>query len=508
MVVADKIIQGKTRTRREFCSYYTESDPILSYMVSRLDVQDGDLILEPCAGDGVFIEKIVDSLPAQNYNIEALDLNPEAIEKLYSRFNQSNINIRQADTLLDLTLDLYANINGHYTKIIGNPPYGAWQEYDKRTILKKLYGSYAKETYALFIQRGVDLLKENGKLVFIVPDTFLALHMHKDTREKILKNTKIEEILLIPSKFFPGVNFGYSNLCIISLVKTKITENHRIKIIKVNKNIDHLYDIAQLKYVLADEFEEVPQEKILNSLDYSFFLGGNTKIRKLINESQTTLGNIADCVTGFCSGENKNFYKPISSALKGVKDYEAVDQTEVELNYLEQTNILSGLTNGKIFIPILKGGGSVFTKPTDWFVRWDKNTVNHYHNNKKSRFQNATYYFREGIGVPMVKSSKFNAFLLEKRLFDQSIVGIFPKDEKHLLYILAFLNSEVCNRILKVINHTANNSANYLKKLPIIIEDDYFQEINNLVTVILIGGDTHAGLKRMDEIFNAIYEIG
>lgn len=507
MVVADKIIQGKTRTRREFCSYYTESDPILSYMVSRLDIQDGDLILEPCAGDGVFIEKIIASLPAKNYNIEALDLNPKAIEKLYNRFNQSNINIRQADTLLDLTLDLYSNMNGHYTKIIGNPPYGAWQEYDKRNILKKLYGGYAKETYALFIQRGIDLLKENGKLVFIVPDTFLALHMHKDTREKILKNTKIEEILLIPSKFFPGVNFGYSNLCIISLVKTKITENHKIKIIKINKNIDHLYDIAELKYVLADEFEEVPQEKILNSLDYSFFLGGNTKIRKLINESQTTLGDIADCVTGFCSGENKNFYKPISSALKGVKDYEAVDQAEVELNYLEQTNILNGLTNGKMFIPILKGGGSVFTKPTDWFVRWDKKTVDYYHNNKKSRFQNAKYYFKEGIGVPMVKSSQFKAFLLEKRLFDQSIVGIFPKEEKYLLYILAFLNSEVCNRILKVINHTANNSANYLKKMPIIIDTNAVLEISTIVKGIIGGKNINVGMGEINKIFNAMYEV-
>lgn len=506
MVMTDTIIQGKTRTRREFCSYYTESDPILTYMTTRLDIQEGDSILEPCAGDGVFIEKIITSFPQKKYSLEALDLNPKAIEKLQQNFQQENISVRQADTLMDPTLDLYSNI-GFYEKIIGNPPYGAFQTPEKRTILKKLYGSYAKETYTLFIQRGIDLLKEGGKLVFIVPDTFLALHVHKDTREKILKNTKIDEILLIPSKFFPGVNFGYSNLCIISVTKTRDIQDHKIKILKINKEIDHLYDIAKSKYSLADDFEEVAQEKILNSLDYSFFLGGNTKIRKLINECTTTLGDFANCVTGFCSGDNKKFYKPLNEITKGAKDYEPVDTSEVENNYLQFPNILAGLENGKKYIPILKGGNGMFKRISDWFVAWDKETVKFYQNNKKSRFQNSKYYFKEGLGVPMVRSSKLKAFLLEKRIFDQSIVGIFPKDEKNLFYLLAFLNSEVCNRILSVINHTTNNSANYLKKIPVIFDEKYFNEVNELVEGIFQGKDVEKSMERIDEIFSEIYHI-
>lgn len=503
----DNIIQGKTRTRREFCSYYTESDPILSYMVSRLNIQGGDIILEPCAGDGVFIEKITDSFTEQNYNIQALDLNPKAIDKLHNQFHQNNINIRQADTLLDLTLDLYANINGHYTKIIGNPPYGAWQDLEKRSTLKKIYGGYVHETYALFIIRGIDLLKENGKLVFIVPDTFLALNSHKGIREKILKNTKVEEVLLIPSKFFPGVNFGYSNLCIITLIKTKSIENNVIKVMKVNQNINNLYNITNFEYDKADEFEEVSQEKIINSLDYAFFIGGNTKVRKLINECKTTLGDLANCVTGFCSGDNKKFYKPKNQEAKGSKGYELINQKEIEFNYLQFSNILEGLSNDKKYIPILKGGNGAFVRKSDWFVLWDKEAVNYYHNDKKSRFQNSKYYFREGIGVPMVKSSKVKAFLLEKRIFDQSIVGIFPKEEKNLFYLLAFFNSEICNRILKIINHTANNSANYLKKLPIIVDGKYFNEINKIVKKVFEGGDMGNSIERIDEIFNTIYQI-
>ena len=81
----------------------------------------------------------------------------------------------------------------------------------------------------------------------------------------------------------------------------------------------------------------------------------------------------------------------------------------------------------KKYIPILKGGNGMFKRISDWFVVWDKETVKFYQNNKKSRFQNSKYYFKEGLGVPMVRSKKLKAFLLEKRIFDQSIVEFSQK---------------------------------------------------------------------------------
>jgi hypothetical protein len=67
----------------------------------------------------------------------------------------------------------------------------------------------------------------------------------------------------------------------------------------------------------------------------------------------------------------------------------------------------------------------------------------------------------------MVASSTLTAALLNHRLFDQGIVGVFPHDERLLTYILAFLNTRLASELLREINPTANNSANYLKRLPI-----------------------------------------
>jgi len=506
--MVDKVIQGKTRTRREFCAFYTESDPILTYMVKKLGVENSDLVLEPCAGDGVFIEKIFEMHKDKDFQIEAMDLNTEAIKNLEDKFDNKIVRVRQADTLLDLTLDLFVNSGGRYSKIIGNPPYGAWQDYQKRDILKKRYGGYVKETYALFLRRCLSLLRDGGRLVFIVPDTFLALHLHKDLRRALLENTAIDEILLMPSKFFPGVNFGYSNLCIISFEKNRNNKKNKVKIVSVNGTINNLYKIADGDYSVAKNVESISQDKIRSSVDYSFLLGGNTKIRKLINEAQTTLGDVADCVTGFYSGDNKTHLVARDISVKGSKEYKVADISLTENNFLKQNNLINGLGNGKKYIPILKGGNGRFFKNTEWFIRWDTKTVSDYKKSKTAKFQNSKYYFREGIGVPMVKNSKIHAFFLAKRLFDQSIVGIFPRDNEHLNYLLAFLNSDACSRILNVINHTANNSANYLKKLPVILDQRAIKKANEIISNMSSEKvDVETTLTEINTLFGELYSI-
>ena len=141
------------------CSYYTNSDEITSYMVNRLGISNNDVILEPSAGEGIFIDEILKAeLPVQ---IDALDIDKKAISILEKKYNgYDSITVRETDTLLDERLDAFGipelwlkrtdtlvdeqldcfgAIGGHYDKVIGNPPYGAWQDYDKRDLLKKKY---------------------------------------------------------------------------------------------------------------------------------------------------------------------------------------------------------------------------------------------------------------------------------------------------------------------------------------------------------------------------------
>ncbi len=445
---------------KKFQSYYTHSSYIVNYMIDLLEPQDGLDYLEPAAGDGVFIDPL---LNYKDITIDAFDINPDSIQILNEKFRENSfVNVEKKDTLTETHSDLFSSSLSLYDRIIANPPYGAWQDYEKRNLLKEYYpGYYVKETYALFLKRAIQLLKDEGVLVFIIPDTFLNLHMHTKLRKFILDNTKIVNISLFPSSFFPNVNFGYSNLCIVKLVKCAdkyIRDNNIISIYNNFSTVDQLNceNIADVKIL---------QKDMKDNIDHALFISKDDQLTLMINKSERKIADIADCVTGFYSGNDKMFLKVISKDIRGAKKYELANENNI---FMSSDVPLAGVEGDGYLVPIMKGGNHSYYKPTNWFMNWQKETVEFYKKDKKARFQNSQYYFKDGVGVPMVSSSKITGALIENRLFDQSIVGIFPHDEEYLFYLLAFFNSEICNSLIRTINPSANNSANYIKKIPIV----------------------------------------
>jgi phospholipid N-methyltransferase len=495
---------------RKYQAFYTKSTPIVDYMVRKLNLKTTDKIFEPCGGDGVFIDAIVSD--NEFANIDVCELNESAFKTLISKFSSYHtIKVRQCDTLLDNDLIFNSGFGGVYDKIIANPPYGAWQELDKRAALKKIYSDlYVKETYALFLYRCIELLKDDGILSFIIPDTFLNLHMHKAIRKHILTKARILELALFPSSFFPGVNFGYANLSIITLQKTKNLNdnlNNEFKVLNSFKTVEQLANINENELKVFS----FTQKEILSNPDHAFLISDNTDIALAINNSKLKVGDIANCVTGFYSGDDKTFLQVNSPDLKNGKNYDLVEVNSVNRNYENISDILDGIEGEKHFLPIVKGGNVKFLKPEGWFMNWSKKAVTHYKRDKKSRFQNSQYYFKYGIGVPMISSSSITASLIENKLFDQSIVGIFPKDKALTFYLLAFFNSPTCNKLIRTINPSVNNPANYIKKIPFFQPTDkqlkhIDKTVGEIINSIKKTGSYNEELeKELNEIIKTVY---
>jgi tRNA1(Val) A37 N6-methylase TrmN6 len=484
-------------------------------MCKLLNINEENKVLEPSAGDGVFIDKLIELVP--NVQIDAIDLNQEAVDILKEKYaDMPNISVINTDTLFDKTLDEYAEKGGEYDRIIGNPPYGGWIDYEKRDELKLKYnGHYAKETYSLFLLRCISLLKKGGRMTFIIPDTFLFLHRHSNLREYLLTNTKIIEIITFPSKVFPNVKFGYSKLCIITLEKEskhKTALDHELRLItglKTKEDIDLVREGRYNKF----NYMKLKQSDVYNNPDYAFYMNSNERINDIINNTEYKLGDIADCVTGIYVGDNKRFMKVISSNIKNSKGYKVISDNEICKDYIEYPDLIEGLS-GKSYIPIVKGSSvnRYLTKEYPWYVNWSKEAVKHYNNDKKARFQNSQFYFKTGIVLPMVKSSKIRATLISKMVFDQSVVGVFPKEDKYTFFLLGLLNSEIIRDIITTINPSANNSANYIKKIPVIIPDQsMISNISNMVKEIielLDKGDEDKAEnihKNLNDVFSDLY---
>lgn len=484
--------------------YYTTSKDIVDYMIASLTIKEGASVMEPCAGNGVFIDALLKE--NKNLKIEAFEMDKQAFSFLVQKYKDNNfITIKNTDTLLESSL-LPLPINSEqYDYIIANPPYGAWQDYTKRKLLKKLYdGLYVKETYSTFLYQAINLLKNNGRLAFIIPNTFLTLHMHTLLRENILRKTKIISISIFPSNFFPNVSFGYASLSIIVLERCNDENECFENEVKIYTGFSHPTQLNKHTSCIITHTEL--QKDFFENLDHAFFIASKNSERKLLKNAQTRLGDIATCVTGFYTGNDAKFIRVLNKSEKRCSSYEELDK-----NLISSQKTLEGISHNAHFIPIIRGGGTSYYKQSLFFVDWSYEAVCFYKNNKKSRFQNSSYYFRVGIGVPMVSSNKISASIIDARLFDQSIVGIFPNDDTLIYYLLGFLNSSIASSLMKIINPTANNSSNYIKKLPIIFTDNVTTEhITNLVKKIIYLKKHNEYAKdeerKVDSIFTVIFE--
>ena len=386
--------------------FYTDCRHITAYMGSRLVPHDEDVVWEPCAGKGVLIDEVLARAPEAT--VVATEIDAEEIAFLQSKYaHRHNVRVFQRDALFLDGREVHG-FAGIISKVIANPPYGAWQEFSRRRELKSRFpGLYVRETYGVFLFHCFQQLEGGGRLVFIVPDTFLWLHRHEYLRKRLLLEGTIEEIAIFPSKFFPGVDFGYSGLCIIAVKKSLPTPQSRIKVIWKIKEPAVLTRLAT-----GEEKPEgcdivfVPQRMVIEGEHYS--------LRLPINDGQMaglkrrcTLGDVADIVTGFYSGNDRRWVRCGTGRVRGAKHYLRVDAEHIAAAKSGETPSLDGIRGNQCFIPIVRGGSSPFLKPTQWYVDWSEEAIAEYtrKGDNPARFQNAQYYFRQGIGVPMVASA-------------------------------------------------------------------------------------------------------
>jgi type I restriction-modification system DNA methylase subunit len=96
---------------------------------------------------------------------------------------------------------------GGFDAVIGNPPYGAEFPQVAADYLNTNFQTFVwrGESYLIFIERAIGLLKVNGLLGYIAPDTYLNLGFTQSLRTFLLQNSRLREIINLPSNVFSGV---------------------------------------------------------------------------------------------------------------------------------------------------------------------------------------------------------------------------------------------------------------------------------------------------------------
>lgn len=168
------------KERKKKAQFFTPEKLVIK-LLEELDTDlKNKLILEPSCGEGAFVEKIY-----ANNEIYAIDKDPSKTEYIKQKHN--TVHVITSDFLkyaTDLRFDL----------VIGNPPFNL------ATPLNYI------DTTEGFISHAIDLVKEEGNIVLILPNTVLRNKKYQNIRKRILEETKIEKIIDTRGNDFLGAD--------------------------------------------------------------------------------------------------------------------------------------------------------------------------------------------------------------------------------------------------------------------------------------------------------------
>ena len=440
--------------------HFTDAKDINLLMCKILGDLDNLALLEPCVGEGAFLENIIGT-PS---NITCIDIDPKVIEKARNKNKHPSVKFLCQDFIEEncFKSDLFRNKTENYDAVISNPPYGLHLDLVKRKQLKKAFPSlYVRESYGLFFIFSIMSLKERGRYVFLIPDTFLASKNHTSLRRFMINEAAPDCIIRFPSKKFQTINFGYGNLCIISGSKNKLSPSSKVSWLDI---FDENHD---LNFDSLKQARQLNGEQLIACVDRGWSLSGFSVNNTKSALDWVELGSLAECKTGIYTGDNGRFigYDPsrINKRLNG----HPIDWIKVISKEITNQERFEGVdSDTDIYVQLIRGGHRAIFEQTPWAIKWSTDAVSFYKSNNKARFQNSTYYFRCGIAVPMVTTKRISASLMSNAVFDQGVVGVFPNDRNYCAALLLYLNSNVASLIMKsMVNGSANNSANYLKRL-------------------------------------------
>jgi len=379
-------------------------------------------------------------------------------------------NVKSDDFLKINSMNFKPNI------IIANPPY---EEKRKEKIEQKA---------ALFLDKYIDLLDDDGILCIVLPQTFLSNKSCKSVRKKLLENIQLYEIWLLPGGVFD------TNNCFTTVIigrKRKNIENKPFKgKITVQKSVDKFKKTGKFDL----EFICEPQMNILDKDDYSIVISPLEPVLKKISNNHK-LGEYVDYTRGLeipyddyplLSDEYKDGYsKFFRNAKLGFQQYYFDWEKQKKSKY----------------------------------IKYDpENPINHNNmkrNGKRLRLREEKRYIFEKRKIVVSANSTPGTFWRVKAAIDKEGVYVshslwcfVSNNEMNLEVIMAVLNSKLSNVYVE-----NTNVGRYLRRDNILnipfpkLTDSQKGIITDLVKNIEAGICVEENKDKIDKIIYSAFEL-
>ena len=461
-------------------------------------------ILEPSFGDGSFLIAILDyclerdiSIKEMASNITGVEIDNPLFEEArkilkhkYGNVVLKQLNLYNTDffrwggevqTLIN-PKKYFMREWGTYDLIVGNPPFGGTFDKEIEDELDSIFGTRSgekikKETYAFFIVKSLDLLKNGGRLIFICSDTFLTINTMKGLRNLLMESGSVTVNEL--SHFSTETTHP---MVMLDFIKGK-QQNH-LSLLGEKVNKDDIKITPNYSWKLNSKYlEYFSYGKLLNKYIIAtsgMTIGKNEYFIKKIHEDNTITDNYKyefydDPIT-FEKELSKARLGKLSKSLKQkIVGAENLHLTRENIRIVKRKSPITIKLPHKYYSNYNKGVTKKVYSPATHVVYWKDNGKAVYTFKKNGPWYlhgvgGKKFFKREGFTWQLVANKIYARYLPENYILDSGAPCGFLKegvDKDELYFILAWLTTDTATRILKnILNHTRNIQGKDVERLP------------------------------------------
>lgn len=294
--------------------------------------------------------------------------------------------------------------------VIGNPPYVVVDFSDEEKSYFKLNyitAQYQLDLYIFFIEKGVKLLKENGYISFITPNSWLKNMMMSNCRLFLLENINFKKIV-------PKLSNIFLSASVDTLIFVGIKNNIRDKIF--------IEELNNFKFILK---HQIDQKSFMNKEKYVFTVEVNENIEKIISKMKDNIAPLND------------FFE----ITRGVNPYDIYTGQKREI--IDTKAYHSNFKKNETFVPEIRG-----KHIKRYFYKWDEKHFISYGSwlaapRDPKFFKNERIIFREILGKNFECT-----FIDEDIIIDRSLYIALPKKDSISQINIKYVLSLLCSKLL------------------------------------------------------------
>ncbi|MBU3219540.1 BREX-1 system adenine-specific DNA-methyltransferase PglX [Clostridium algidicarnis] len=353
-----------------------------------------------------------------------------------------------------------------YEICVTNPPYMGNKGMNKNLndYVRVKYPKSKSDLYTIMLEKCIGLTIKTGFVASINQHSWMFLTSYEDLRRNIIKSNVIQNMIHLGSRAFEEIG-GEVVQTTSFVIRNNYFEKFSSKFIRAieiseaNKKEKYVLDVINKK---KNEILEVSNEVFLNIPNNIIAYWVSKKMFKIL-ENEKSLSELANVRKGLITSDNDRF----------LRLWHEVNNVTLGIGY--ESDLVAKMSKKKWF-PYVKGG-----KFKKWYGNYEC-VLNYYNDGEElkawveeltktkpgGRIINKEHYFKTGITWSSIGTSKTSFRYVEPgSVYSNTGMGIFSEN-LNLYFLIGFLNSIVCEKLLNIISPTMGFEAIYLSRLPII----------------------------------------